>query len=63
MHRMELDSLIKQGLQAVKNHAGDQVEVEFDLCVGADETEKKLMVYPTFGQSTEVSRIRFIIET
>lgn len=63
MHRMDLELLIEQTLAAVKKHTSAQVEIEFDLCVGADETAKKLMVYPTGGQSTEVSRVHFIIES
>ena len=62
MHRMNLGELIQQTIQAVKSQTHSPINIEFDLCVGADETEKKLMVYPGQGQSVEVSRIKFVIE-
>lgn len=64
MYRMDLSELIKQTLSAVKeNSNGNSVDIEFDLFVGADEHEKTLKVYSAAGDSTEVSRVKFILET
>jgi hypothetical protein len=62
MHRIDLEELIKQTIQAVKNQTRNPASIEFSLCVGADETEKKLLVYPAAGQSIEVSRIKFTLD-